>query len=104
MKNLSYFANHLIKNKYSWLVTGAGGFIGSNLVNFLLSLEQRVVGLDNFSLGIKDELIDLSSKYDSKLFTLIEGDITDRKACQTALKKIDFVLHHAALGSVPRSI
>jgi len=104
LKNLSYFANHLIKNKYSWLVTGAGGFIGSNLVNFLLSLEQRVVGLDNFSLGIKDELIDLSSKYDSKLFTLIEGDITDRKACQTALKKIDFVLHHAALGSVPRSI
>lgn len=104
MKNLSYFVNHLKKNKYSWLITGAGGFIGSNLVNFLLSLDQRVVGLDNFSLGIKDELLDLSLQHNKKLFSLIEGDITDRKTCLAALKKIDFVLHHAALGSVPRSI
>ena len=81
MKNLSYFVNHLKKNKYSWLVTGAGGFIGSNLVNFLLSLDQKVVGLDNFSLGIKKELLELTSQYNSELFTLIEGDITDKKLC-----------------------
>ena len=75
MKNFSFYINHLKKNQYSWLITGAGGFIGSNLVNFLLNLNQKIVGLDNFSLGIKDELLEIISKYNKNLFTLIEGDI-----------------------------
>ena len=104
MKTFSDYINHLKKNQYSWLITGAGGFIGSNLVNFLLGLNQRVVGLDNFSLGIKEELLNLTKNYENNLFTLIEGDINDKKTCILALKKVDFALHHAALGSVPRSI
>ena len=104
MKNFSNHITHLKKNQYCWLVTGAGGFIGSNLVNFLLSLNQKVVGLDNFSLGIKDELLKITKNYNNNLFTLIEGDINDKDICVLALKKVDFVLHHAALGSVPRSI
>ena len=62
MKNFSDYINHLKKNQYSWLITGAGGFIGSNLVNFLLNLNQKIVGLDNFSLGIKDELLNNKQK------------------------------------------
>ena len=104
MKTFDNHINHLKKNQYSWLITGAGGFIGSNLVNFLLSLNQKVVGLDNFSLGIKDELMNLTKNYNNDLFNLIEGDINDKDICFSALEKIDFVLHHAALGSVPRSI
>ena len=104
MKTFSDYINHLKKNQYSWLITGAGGFIGSNLVNFLLGLNQRVVGLDNFSLGIKEELLNLTKNYENNLFTLVEGDINDKKTCILALKKVDFALHHAALGSVPRSI
>ena len=64
MKTFDNCINHLKKNQYSWLITGAGGFIGSNLVNFLLSLNQKVVGLDNFSLGIKDELLNFSEPYE----------------------------------------
>jgi UDP-N-acetylglucosamine 4-epimerase len=67
-------------------------------------LNQKVVGLDNFSLGIKDELLEITKSYNNNLFTLIEGDINDKDICILALKKVDFVLHHAALGSVPRSI
>lgn len=104
MKNFSFYINHLKKNQYSWLITGAGGFIGSNLVNFLLNLNQKIVGLDNFSLGIKDELLEIISKYNKNSFTLIEGDIKDKNTCISALKDVDFVLHQAALGSVPRSI
>ena len=104
MKTFNNYINHLKKNQYTWLITGAGGFIGSNLVNFLLSLNQKVVGLDNFSLGIKDELLNLTKNYNIDLFNLVEGDINDKDICISALKKIDFVLHHAALGSVPRSI
>ena len=104
MKTFSDYINHLKKNQYSWLITGAGGFIGSNLVNFLLGLNQRVVGLDNFSLGIKEELLNLTKNHENNLFTLVEGDINDKKTCILALKKVDFALHHAALGSVPRSI
>ena len=63
-----------------------------------------MVGLDNFSLGIKDELLKITKNYNNNLFTLIEGDINDKDICILALKKVDFVLHHAALGSVPRSI
>lgn len=84
-----------------FLVTGAAGFIGSNLVEALLKLGQKVRGLDNFSTGKKkhiDEFINLPS------FDFIEGDIQDLETCKRACENVDFVLHQAAWGSVPRSI
>jgi UDP-N-acetylglucosamine 4-epimerase len=80
----------------TWLVTGAAGFIGSNLVEKLVELDQDVVGLDNFSTG-KRENVDKRIKF-------IEGDIRSLDACREAVKGVDVVLHQAALGSVPRSI
>lgn len=89
-----------------WLVTGAAGFIGSNLVQELLGLGQNVVGLDNFSTGHQsnlDEVIAASADGASR-FRLIEGDIRDGRACAAACVGVDYVLHQAALASVPRSI
>jgi UDP-N-acetylglucosamine/UDP-N-acetylgalactosamine 4-epimerase len=80
----------------TWLVTGAAGFIGSNLVAELLSLDQKVVGLDNFSTGKRENLI--------PGMRLVEGDIRSLDACRAAVQGVDVVLHQAALGSVPRSI
>ena len=82
--------------KRTWLVTGAAGFIGSNLVAELLELGQNVVGLDNFSTGKRENVI--------SGMRLIEGDIRSLDACREAVKGVDLVLHQAALGSVPRSI
>ena len=82
--------------KRTWLVTGAAGFIGSNLVAELLELGQHVVGLDNFSTGKRENVI--------SGMRLIEGDIRSLDACREAVKGVDLVLHQAALGSVPRSI
>lgn len=90
-----------------WLVTGVAGFIGSNLLEKLLLLNQKVVGLDNFATGHQhniDEVQSLVSNTQWDHFTFIEGDIRDYKACQLAVKGVDYVLHEAALGSVPRSI
>jgi UDP-N-acetylglucosamine 4-epimerase len=84
----------------SWLVTGAAGFIGSHLAQNLLGLEQRVVGLDNFSTGKRANLQAL----ESRSFRFIEGDIRSLDACRRACQGVDVVLHQAALGSVPRSI
>jgi len=97
----------LQKNPKRWLVTGAAGFIGSNLVETLLSLGQTVVGLDNFSTGHRYNLkhIEASITDESwKNFTFIEGDISDYSRCLTSAKDVDIILHQAALGSVPRSI
>jgi UDP-N-acetylglucosamine 4-epimerase len=80
----------------TWLVTGAAGFIGSNLAQKLLELGQEVVGLDNFSTGKRDNL--------EPGMRLIEGDIRSLDTCRDACRGIDVVLHQAALGSVPRSI
>jgi UDP-N-acetylglucosamine 4-epimerase len=91
----------------SWLVTGVAGFIGSNLLETLLKLGQRVVGLDNYSTGHRRNLAEVRSVVAPAqwaLFTLIEGDIRDLSACQQACRGIDYVLHEAALGSVPRSL
>jgi UDP-N-acetylglucosamine 4-epimerase len=90
-----------------WLVTGAAGFIGSHLTETLLRLDQHVVGLDNFATGYKRNLSDVTSRVGAKAatrFHFIEGDIRDPQVCATAAKGVDFVLHQAALGSVPRSM
>ncbi len=89
----------------TWLVTGAAGFIGSNIVEALLSLGQRVIGLDNFLTGYPHNLDSvLASVEGANRFTFIEGDIRDIDTCRKACKDVDVVLHQAALGSVPRSI
>jgi UDP-N-acetylglucosamine 4-epimerase len=90
-----------------WLVTGVAGFIGSNLLEALLLLDQTVVGLDNFSTGFRhnlDEVKGLVATEQWNRFRFIEGDICDLETCRSAAIGIDYVLHQAALGSVPRSI
>jgi UDP-N-acetylglucosamine 4-epimerase len=99
--------NTLKTNQYTWLVTGVAGFIGSNLLETLLGLNQKVVGLDNFSTGHQhnfDEVKSLVSPEQWKNFQFIEGDIREINDCHLACKNVDYVLHQAALGSVPRSI
>ena len=91
----------------SWLVTGAAGFIGSNLVETLLKAGQRVIGLDNFSTGYRanlDMVREAAGPGAWSNFTLIEGDIRDLETCRHACEGVRRVLHQAALGSVPRSI
>ena len=91
----------------TWLVTGVAGFIGSNLLETLLKLDQHVVGLDNFSTGHRhnlDEVQTLVSAEQWARFRFIEGDIRNLVDCQRACTGVDYVLHQAALGSVPRSI
>src|SRR5690606_23190971 len=90
-----------------WLVTGAAGFIGSNLVETLLNLGQRVVGLDNFATGYQHNLDEVAMLVGSdkwKSFSFIRGDIRNLSDCQKAVEGVDYVLHQAALGSVPRSL
>lgn len=90
-----------------WLITGVAGFIGSNLLETLLNLDQTVVGLDNFLMGKPenlDEVRGLVGEARWRNFRFIEGDIRDAKICNQVTTDIDFVLHQAALGSVPRSI
>jgi UDP-N-acetylglucosamine 4-epimerase len=90
-----------------WLVTGAAGFIGSHLVEHLLALDQKVVGLDNFSTG-KRENLELVRRAAGearwKNFRFVEGDIRSLDVCNGACASVDLVLHQAGLGSVPRSI
>ena len=91
----------------SWLVTGSAGFIGSHLVEHLLRMDQRVVGLDNFSNGKRknlDQVQEAVSVDQWKRFNFVEGDIRDLALCRKLSSGIDFVLHQAALGSVPRSL
>ncbi|GAG51908.1 unnamed protein product, partial [marine sediment metagenome] len=90
-----------------WLVTGVAGFIGSNLLEELLNLEQTVVGLDNFSTG-KHENLEGVRKFVGpdkwKRFNFLEADIRNLGDCLKACEGVDYILHQAALGSVPRSI
>lgn len=93
--------------QYHWLVTGCAGFIGSNLIEALLNLNQRVTGIDNFSTGFQynlDQAEAAVGKEKWKQFTLIEGDIREASICEVGCRGQDFVLHQAALGSVPRSV
>src|SRR5512132_3753380 len=90
-----------------WLITGVAGFIGSNLLEALLKLGQEVVGLDNFSTGYLSNLEQVREAVGARAwgnFTHIEGDIRQLADCRNACANVSYVLHHAALGSVPRSI
>ncbi|GJL75249.1 NAD-dependent epimerase/dehydratase family protein [Nitrosomonas sp.] len=98
---------HLSKKQYCWLITGVAGFIGSNLLEALLKLNQKVVGLDNFSTGYQHNLDQVRDAVELDIwrnFQFFQGDIRDLDECGAVCKGIDFVLHQAALGSVPRSI
>jgi UDP-N-acetylglucosamine 4-epimerase len=91
----------------SWLVTGCAGFIGSNLVEALLKLDQRVVGLDNFATGYPHNLDEVRANVSATQwpnFRFIQGDIRESATCTDAVAGAEFVLHQAALGSVPRSL
>ncbi len=100
-------ASRLAATNDRWLVTGAAGFIGSNIVEALLGAGQDVIGLDNFATGHRSNLEEVSSNVGSdgwSRFQLIEADIRDREACARAVDGVTYVLHQAALGSVPRSM
>ena len=97
----------LPKAPKTWLITGVAGFIGSNLLETLLKLEQRVVGLDNFATGHAYNLDEVQSQVSPGQwanFTLIQGDIRNLDDCKKACAGVDYILHQAALGSVPRSL
>lgn len=99
--------NQLKVKSKKWLVTGVAGFIGCNLLEELLGLGQSVVGLDNFSTGHQHNLDQVQQKVRDdqwRQFRFIEGDIRKLEDCRTACEGVDYVLHQAALGSVPRSL
>lgn len=107
MSTYNKIQDQLRKSPKTWLVTGIAGFIGSNLLETLLGLNQTVIGLDNFSTGHQrnlDEVRSLVSENQWQKFTMIEGDIRNLEDCRQACNDVDYVLHQAALGSVPRSI
>lgn len=107
VNKINLVVDALIKEPKTWLITGVAGFIGSNLLEFLLKANQRVVGLDNLSTGHYTNLSEVRSLVTSEQwgeFTFYEGDIRNLVDCQVACKNVDYVLHQAALGSVPRSI
>jgi UDP-N-acetylglucosamine 4-epimerase len=91
----------MINDKIAILITGGAGFIGSNLCEYFLSKNYYVISLDNFSTGHK---YNIEPFFENKNFKFIEGDIRNIETCIQAVKNVDYVLHQAALGSVPRSI
>ena len=97
----------LQQTRFHWLVTGSAGFIGSHLVQALLELDQTVTSIDNFSTGHHANLQEITAAVGpdrARSHRFIEGDICDLALCQRATDKVDFILHQAALGSVPRSL
>ena len=111
MTKYEQLQEHLKNNQNTWLVTGVAGFIGSNLLEKLLIINQKVVGLDNFDTGHQhniDQAIEDANKATGKdlgdNFKFINGDIRELNDCKQACNGVDYVLHQAALGSVPRSI
>lgn len=107
MTRFEQICQQLRQHPKRWLVTGCAGFIGSNLLETLLKLDQQVVGLDNFATGHQhnlDEVQSLVSEEQWQRFTFIRGDIRQLDDCRRAVTGMDYVLHQAALGSVPRSL
>lgn len=107
MKSPAEVYEDMQKHPSVWLITGVAGFIGSNLLETLLKMGQKVVGLDNFMTGYRKNLKmveDIVGPDAWKRFSFIEGDIRDLGVCRGACANVDHVLHEAALGSVPRSI
>ena len=99
--------DRLLQSPKVWLITGVAGFIGSNLLETLLKLNQRVIGLDNFATGYQKNLDEVKGAVSDEQwhqFDFVEGDIRDFETCQKVCQGVDYVLHQAALGSVPRSI
>ena len=107
MSEYKKILDNLSENPRKWLITGVAGFIGSNLMEALLKHNQIVVGLDNFVTGYQrnlDDVKNLVTPAEWKNFTFINGDIRKFEDCKKAAENVDFVLHEAAIGSVPRSI
>lgn len=111
MTSYEKLQKYLIDNQSLWLITGVAGFIGSNLLEKLLMLNQKVIGLDNFETGyeanIDQAILDANNAIGKDLsnnFKLLKGDIKNSKDCIKACSGVDYVLHQAAIGSVPRSI
>ncbi|OKY26734.1 NAD-dependent epimerase/dehydratase family protein [Thalassotalea sp. PP2-459] len=107
MSSFETVKTQLLASPKTWLVTGVAGFIGSNLLEALLKLNQKVIGLDNFATGYQKNLDEVQQSVSSEQwqnFHFIKGDIRDFETCQNAANSVDYVLHQAALGSVPRSI
>jgi len=107
MTAYKHLKSRLQTESRTWLLTCVAGFIGSNLLEALLKLGQRVVGLDNFSTGYQrnlDEVKSLVTPQQWNNFLFIQGDICNLAICQAACSGVDYVLHQAALGSVPRSV
>ena len=99
--------NNLKNHPKKWLITGVAGFIGSNLLETLLKLDQEVVGLDSFITGHQYNLDEVQAEVTDRQwqnFKFIKGDIRNLEDCKQATRGVDYVLHQAALGSVPRSI
>ena len=111
MTKFEHLQEYLTNNQKTWLVTGVAGFIGSNLLEKLLILNQKVVGLDSFDTGYQhnidqalQDVQNTTGKDLSNNFYFINGDIRNSRDCNQACDGVDYVLHQAALGSVPRSI
>ena len=107
MSRYDLVKNDLLNEPKTWLITGVAGFIGSNLLETLLKLNQTVVGLDNFSTGHQHNFADVQKCVTPEQwnrFTFYLGDIRSLDECRKAVAGVDYVLHQAALGSVPRSI
>ncbi|EMG9187439.1 NAD-dependent epimerase/dehydratase family protein, partial [Acinetobacter baumannii] len=107
MNQYEQVLEQLKSNPKIWLITGVAGFIGSNLLETLLKLNQKVIGLDNFATGFQHNLNDVQSLVSEEQwenFTFFKGDIRNLEDCQKVCTGVDYVLHQAALGSVPRSI
>jgi len=107
MEQYENILNQVQAMPHTWLVTGVAGFIGSNLLEHLLNLDQTVVGLDNFSTGKRSNLAEVQQSVSPEKwgrFRFVEGDIRDLSTCREVCQGVEFVLHEAALGSVPRSL
>lgn len=105
--NYNEIKKNLLYNKSTWLITGVAGFIGSHLLEFLISHDQRVIGLDNFFTGRRANLESVKRQFPEKFdafFSFFEGDMRDSELCSKLCSKVDYILHHAAISSVPFSI